>query len=81
MDRDQRQRRRQRSESGVAAAEPGPGPEVRLARVIRSPVLPRPASSSPAVVVELGDARVSVARDADPDVVAVVLAILRGGGR
>ena len=78
MDRDQRRRRQQRSESGVAAVEPGPGPEVRLARVIRSPVLP---STSPAVVVELGDARVSVARDADPNVVAVVLAILRGGGR
>lgn len=54
---------------------------MRLARVIRSPVLARPASSSPAVVIELGDTRVSLARDADPTVVAVVLAILRGGGR
>ena len=79
MARDQRRRRQQRSDDGVATA--ATEPEVRRARVIRSPVLARPASSSRAVVIELGDARVSVARDADPNVVAVVLAILRGGGR
>lgn len=79
MAHDQRRRRQQRSDGGVAAA--ATESEVRLARVIRSPVLARPASSSPAVVIELGDTRVSLARDADPTVVAVVLAILRGGGR
>lgn len=79
MARDQRRRRQQRSDDGVATA--ATEPEVRLARVIRSPVLARPAPSSPSVVIELGDTRVSVARDADPSMVAVVLAILRGGGR
>lgn len=66
-------------ETSPPVAEP-----VRLARLVRSP----PSSESPpvaapaitaALVIEVGGARVTVARDADLGMVATVLALVGGG--
>lgn len=58
-------------------------PAVRLAQLVRSPTVSAPSSGAAidaAVVVELGGARVAIARGAEPEIVALVLALLRGGG-
>lgn len=58
-------------------------PTVRLAQLVRSPVVVAPtagASKNAAVVVELSGARVTVAHGAEPAMVVLVLALLGGGG-
>ncbi len=75
-EQDQRRRgRRRRSNDGVNGAGAVP---VRLARLVRA--APPAAAIEAAVVIELGEVRVSVGRDADPALVATVLALV-GGAR
>ena len=59
-------------------------PTVRLARVVRSPATnaePAIASSNPALVIEIGGARLTVGHGADVATVVSVLAIVAGGSR
>lgn len=59
-------------------------PAVRLARLVRSSApAPTPTSGlvDGTVVIEVGGARVTLARGADLQLLVMVLALLRGGGR
>lgn len=58
-------------------ALPDRGGEVRLARVVRVSATPRAASCS--LIVEVADARVHVPSDVDTELLARVVAVLRGG--
>ena len=78
-------------EDEAARASPGrrrrvasPAPVVRLAQLVRTPT-PAPKNSGGlidgTVVIEVGNARVTVTRGADLQSLVLVLALLRGTGR
>jgi hypothetical protein len=72
-------RRREAEPSTGLGDEVVAGPRVRLARLIPTPAAG--ASLDTAVVVEVGEVRVSVARGAEPGLVALVLALVGSGAR
>ena len=76
-------RRREAQPDAEFGKEGVAGPGVRLARLIPMPggVRAGGAAVDAAVVVEVGDVRVSVARGAEPDLVALVLALVGPGAR
>ncbi len=68
----------------LSDAPPAVSP-VRLARVLRTAVptlgaVPVPASAEPALVIEVGGARVTVGRGADLAMVVTVLSMVGAGG-
>lgn len=78
------QSRRREAEPGTGLGDGGVGgPRVRLARLIPTAGSVRTggAALDAAVVVEVGDVRVSVARGAEPGLVALVLALVGSGAR
>jgi hypothetical protein len=79
MDGERAQRRRERRRSTGSDLTDATVPSVRLARLVRS-TAPPAAVVDTAMVIDLGDVRVSVGRDADLGMVAMVLALI-GGGR
>lgn len=66
---------RARREAGATAA----APPVRLARVVRTRPIAELAPVAPVVVIEVGGARVSVARGFDRATLATVLEVLGAG--
>jgi hypothetical protein len=65
----------QRLQRDAAASAPA----VRLARLVRTPSAPA-VSASPALVIEVGDVRVTVGHGADVATVVTVLAMVGAGG-
>lgn len=78
MDSEQDQRRRGRRRRSVNDVNGAGATPVRLARLVRA--APSATAIEAAMVIELGEARISVARDADAALVATVLALM-GGAR
>ena len=82
MDEEQAGARPRRRRVATTSTPPA---AVRLARLVRSvtPITERTsaAASDGGLVIELGDARLTVGRGADVAMVVTVLALLRGGDR
>ncbi|MBX3155293.1 MAG: IS66 family insertion sequence element accessory protein TnpB [Deltaproteobacteria bacterium] len=64
----------------MAAARPTPA-TVQLARVLRTPTATAPEAHAPGLVLEVVDAgvRIAVEPGTDPAMLAMVLAVVRGG--
>jgi hypothetical protein len=77
------QSRRREAQPGTELDERVAEPRVRLARLIPTPASVRTGAAAldAAVVVDVGEVRVSVARGAEPGLVALVLALVGPGAR